>query len=707
VAGRLAIVGLLAVGCGRIGFDASGAGGDAGTDGPVAPATGWAAAAIADNGTHACALRVDGSLWCWGTNQSGQLGDGTTDSHASPVRVGTDTDWAIVAAAQATTCATKRDGSLRCWGANYAILPTRIGTDSWMRLDTGTGHVCGVKQDGSLWCWGNNNNGELGDGTLIDSSAPVQVGVDTDWADVTAGGARTCALKTDASLWCWGANAVGDGTPTDRPAPTRIGTDQWAAVSAGGAHTCGRKVDGSIWCWGYGYFGQVGDTTLPADYNQLTPAPVGTDTSWMALSMGGLHSCALKADGSAWCWGIDLWGELVDGNVMLGSNVPTATGAGSTFTSITAGAAGTCAVQAPDGTLVCAAQAVTLGDGSYGLRATPRQVGTQTGWSEISAGYNHGCARNGTALWCWGDATIGDGTPVLMERPRFVQVGAATAWQSMAAGSAHTCAIATDGSLSCWGTALNGASVPTKVGVDTDWAEVCSGADYSCAVKTGNTLWCWGSNTSGRLGDGTTTDRAAPTQIGALAALWAHVSCGEQHACAVRTDGTLWCWGANADGELGDGTRTEQHAPEQIQVGLTYTAVAAGAGRTSAIRSDNSLWVWGLSGIQVTDPSNPAQLGAALDWTAVASGAFVQCGIRAGTLWCWGDNVEGEIGDGTTITRNNLTQVGSDTDWAEIRTGSKHTCARKLDGSIWCWGWNENGQLGDAHAWRPTFAPVL
>jgi YD repeat-containing protein len=157
------------------------------------------------------AVKTDGTLWAWGYNGFGELGDGTTTQRVTPVQVGTDTRWASVAAGQ------------------------------W--------HTVAVKTDGTLWAWGNNSYGQLGDGTTTQRHAPVQVGIDTNWASVAgsvaAGYGHTVATKTDGTLWAWGYNAsgqLGNGTTTQRVTPMQVGTDtHWASVAAGFYHTIGLR----------------------------------------------------------------------------------------------------------------------------------------------------------------------------------------------------------------------------------------------------------------------------------------------------------------------------------------------------------------------------------------------------------------------------------------------------------------------------------
>lgn len=312
---------------------------------PVRVAGGSTWKSVDPGSGHSCGVRINGTAWCWGgTNQSGQLGDGTTNSSLAPVQVAGEGTWQTVKAGQSYSCGVKSDGSAWCWGSNqsgllgtgrgflYSEVPVQVaGGGTWRSIDTGDGHACGVKQDGTAWCWGSSGYGQLGVGhTAGNSYAPVQVVGGGAWQTLVVGSVQSCGVKTDGTGWCWGYNEdgrLGDGTTTSSQVPVQVaGGGSWRAVETTGAstpgfvlngHSCGVKSDSTMWCWGDNEFGQLGTGT---NQSSLVPQQVEGGSAWRATAVTYVHSCGVRNDGTAWCWGNNHYG-LGDGT-STSSSVP-------------------------------------------------------------------------------------------------------------------------------------------------------------------------------------------------------------------------------------------------------------------------------------------------------------------------------------------------------------------------------------------------
>ena len=318
-------------------------------------------------------------------------------------------------------------------------------------------------------------------------------------------------------------------------------------------------------------------------------------------------------------------------------------------------------------------------------------------------------------LYSWGanvDGRLGQNNTIYRSSP--VQVGALTTWSNIACGNYGAIATKTDGTLWSWGSNFQGElgqndrqyrSSPTQVGAVTTWLSLAA-SKYSSflATRTNGTLWAWGWNLYGQLGQNDTSNKSSPVQVGALTT-WSAVACGNRHTVAIKTDGTLWSWGANNRGQLGQDVSTVYNRSSPIQVGAltTWSTVACGSYYTFATKTDGTLWSWGHNNVgqlgqnNTINRSSPVQVGALTTWSAVACGDNHTIAIKTdGTLWSWGVNNYGELGQNIayTIYRSSPVQVGALTTWSKISGGNNQTIAIKTDGTLWSWGGNPYGQLG-------------
>jgi len=312
-------------------------------------------------------------------------------------------------------------------------------------------------------------------------------------------------------------------------------------------------------------------------------------------------------------------------------------------------------------------------------------------------------------LYSWGDGDSGKTAQNdLIDRSSPTQVGSLAGWSVVAAGNSVGNAVKPDGTLWGWGQVDTGVgdglthSSPVQVGSDQDWATVQSLTTSSRGLKTNGELYGWGVNSQGQLGDGTVIRRSSPVQVGALTS-WAQVS-SDLHTLAVKTDGTLWAWGDNGNGRLG--TNTDQlvdvSSPVQVGADTDWSRVAAGPNFSLAVKTDGTLWSWGRNifgqlgyGTSADNRSSPVQIGALTNWTLVAASAGgASFAINSSNeLYAWGRNLTGELGLNTTISTSSPVQVGSLTNWLDIKSYS-NTLASKTDGTLWSWGDDGQGRLG-------------
>jgi alpha-tubulin suppressor-like RCC1 family protein len=354
-------------------------------------ATGQRTVAEAPVGSeHTCAIGFGGNVKCWGTNFSGQLGDGTNVSHGLPVDVkGLSRDATTIAAGAEHTCAVVA-GSVKCWGANLSgqlgdgananrNVPVAVSGLALpvVYVAAGGSHTCALSTRGSVKCWGANFAGQLGDGTTVNRSLPVDVaGLPSGVTALAAGAEHTCALVA-GEVRCWGANfagQLGDGTNANRDTPTVVATLPYpaTAIAAGGSHTCAMLASGQVKCWGSNFSGQLGDGT---NTNRNAPVDV-VGLSWgvSAVAAGSEHTCALVAGGTR-CWGANFSGQLGNATSANHNSPVEVRGLSSGIAAIAAGAEHTCALDLA-GAMRCwgSNHSGQLGDGTTVNRSTPVDV---------------------------------------------------------------------------------------------------------------------------------------------------------------------------------------------------------------------------------------------------------------------------------------------------------------------------------------------
>lgn len=353
----------------------------------------------------------------------------------------------------------------------------------------------------------------------------------TGWRQVSPGQAHTCGLDADSLAWCWGWNEIGQlgtGAVTEsEPHPVPVaGERHWRDVQSGAAHTCGITGANRLFCWGTNYEGELGDgSNVP----RSGPVAAATSVRFKQVSPGLSHTCGVSMAGDAYCWGQNAFGQL--------------------------------------------------GDGSRSRRLAPVKVRGNLKFQHVRTGFDFTCGiTTGDRAYCWGRnraGQLGDGTRLTRGRP--TQVAGGHTFRLIRTGDFHTCALTPAGKAYCWGsntfgsvgdgTSLNQRLLPTAVATALRFQSLGLGSNHSCGVQVDKPASCWGFNHDGQLGTGSSED-SHTTPVGVAGGhSWSRINSGvtSDHTCGIATGGTIFCWGGNGRGQLGDGTTESRRVPMPVE----------------------------------------------------------------------------------------------------------------------------------------------
>jgi uncharacterized protein (TIGR03437 family) len=637
--------------------------------------------AIGAGASHSLALNSNGTVWAWGDNEYGQLGNGASGNSDLPVQVSGLTGVTAIAAG---------------WYHSLALL-----------------------KNGTVWAWGANGSGELGNGTTTSSNVPVQVSGLTAVVAIAAGSGFSLALLNNGAVWAWGDNQygqLGNGTQTESNVPVQVtGLTGVTAIAAGQQHSLALN-SGAVWAWGSNSSAQLGDGKFA---NSNVPVQVSGLNGVTAIAAGADHSLALNGVGSVWAWGDNDADEL--GNaISLYSKVPievsSLVGAA---TAIAAGDEYSLAVE--NGTVLAWGSSALgeLGNGSSANNNVPApvEVSSLTGVMAIAASLNHSMALTSAGtVWAWGDneyGELGNGSSADSNVP--VTVSGLSDVVAVAGGWYHGLALQSDGTAWAWGDNYTGALgngtfvdtvVPTEVSLNGVVA-IAGGEFSSLALKSDGTVWAWGSNSAGELGNGQHGVQVpsvdAPVQVNGLAGIVA-IAAGEFECLALAGDGTVWVWAGSSTNQsdvsaspvqlsglagvvaitegdtfgavlTSDGTVWDFYADAFDTItqvsGLTGVVAIAGGqfGQGLALKSDGTVWTWEYA-------AAPTQVSGLAGVVAIAARGPHNLALENnGTVWAWGDNEYGELGNGSNVDSSVPVQVSGLTNVSAIAAGEDFSLA--------------------------------
>jgi alpha-tubulin suppressor-like RCC1 family protein len=653
------------------------------------------------------------TLWSWGRNDYGQLGDGTTTNRNIPVKVMENVQ--SISIGSFSVYAVQYNGSLWSWGLNdYGQLgdgttlnrskPVKV-IENVRTVEAGISTVYSILNDGSLWAWGRNNHGQLGDGTVEDQIIPIHILENVNVVSTSI--STSYAIKNDGSLWSWGLNnsgQLGDGTSSNKNVPVKV-LDNVKSIKTSNSSAYALLNDSSLWAWGRNDFGQLGNGTINVQYS-----PVKVLENVQSIIVGDFSTYAIKNDASLWSWGLNGSGQLGDGST-TNRRTPIKVLEGVIFLAARDYAAYAILL---DDSLWSWGQDYLGGIGELPYRKSPTRLKGNVRTIVTGNSSTFALLYDGS-LWSWGlndYGQLGDGTFVDLRIPKrlvtklgygLISYFDRGQIQELYIGLQDQIensffAILDDNSLWAWGyydveygyTSYSG--TPFKILDNVD--SFIYGGSSSFAILKDQSLWAWGQNNWGQLGDGTTINRSYPIKVLDNVESFDYRN---STSFAMLKDQSLWSWGANWYGQLGDGTKISRSVPLKI-IDNVRTVVQSENSSVHAILNDHSLWSWGLnSNGQLGDGTGIDRLSPVRileNVNTVTTGySSTYSVLNDGSLWSWGSNSNGQLGDGSTS--NKFTPIKVLDNVKSISAGGFSAYAIQIDDSLWSWGSNWRGQLGN------------
>lgn len=567
-----------------------------------------------------CGIDGNDDLYCWGDNNYYQLANGTQTDSYTPALVPGGHKWKMVSSSSGTHyCAINMSDDLYCWGRNnYGQIGmgdnttvitglTQVSSGTKFKfISAGVNSTCAVTLAGAGYCWGLGTNHVLGDGNSTNSYSPSAVAGGLTFNKIEMYLFHACGLTNTNEIYCWGSDFsnngnLGDGSGTNSPVPIKVaGAHVWQDVSVTGRHSCALDMTNQMFCWGEGGEGEIGNGDV---LDQLVPTLVVGGYNWASMSGSSYMSCGVTSSGRGYCWGQYFnWGQMGNGLYSSTVFIPKKIPGGRDWKKIAGGYLSFCGIDSNDD-LYCASSD-GYGQNGNGAADTssyshPTLVNGGYKWREISADRNTICAVTLTNVgYCWGRnnyGQVGSGDATTMFHEPNLVVGGHL-WQKIDVGYNHACGIRTDQTAYCWGLNRygqfgNGVATgtttpdptPRAVSGGLTFQDIAVADNTTCALTTTNEIYCWGRDNRGQLGNDTSlTDQSTPVQVSG-GGTWTSIDSGGDHICALRPDGSAYCWGSGTNGATGSNSNTPE--PRLVQGGITWSVIKTGGWHTCGLES--------------------------------------------------------------------------------------------------------------------------
>ena len=683
---------------------------------------------IAAGFSHKCGVTTAGVAYCWGNNTDGQLGNDTTTDSTNPVAVSGGLTFDSIDVGASHSCGITTSGLLYCWGSNQfyqlgnnvtnqndKLTPTRVHdpdtpSNNWgttiLKVSLGQHHSCAIDSNSRAYCWGDSWDNNTATGQTSYPKIPKRIhkpngsaNWDATFIDIAAAQEHTCAIKTNGVAYCWGNDSYGSlgklsVKNDDRQYPVKVsGNKTWVSIATGGWNTCGINDDQYLFCWGKSLLGQLGNNTTNWSASpQRVHDPANTSANWTAqwsVAAVGVQRAFGIRTGTAQT--ITFPGQsdikLTAGPVTLGatassglavtyasqtSNVCSVTG--STVTLLTTG---TCTIEASQAGTATVFEAAPVSI-SFTVLAGDQTIefpnpGTKNTSDFTGNGMGLSAAASSKLVVSFSSSTTNVCTVsgILVSKVAF---GTCTITASQSGSSNFNAAPNVTRSFSIVDGAASGSvwewgSTPAAMSSSLVFTSIEAGRTHSCGLTAAGTAYCWGANQNGELGNGFDGIASAPPVLVLGGHTWAVVRPGSSSTCGVTTSGNGYCWGKNGQGQLGDGTTTGSLVPVGVSAGET--------------------------------------------WATIDPGGTYACGVTtAGAGLCWGNNFYGNLGNGskhnsTNVEQTSRTQISGGHSWSKIEaTDGGYTCGITTAGAAYCWGTGSNGVLGNGSTTSAQQTPV-